>query len=70
MADPVRAGNDVSGGTFTCTGCGYPLDVGSRQHLPLCPFCHSEYWQRHHPSELVRDRYHTSPIAGDHHPEA
>ncbi len=37
MAEPVPAASDVSAGTYTCTSCGYRLEVGSTQHLP--PWC-------------------------------
>jgi predicted RNA-binding Zn-ribbon protein involved in translation (DUF1610 family) len=65
MAEPVRAGNDVSAGTYTCTSCGYPLDLKSRKHLPLCPFCHNEYWQGCHPSELASDPNPKIPTADE-----
>jgi predicted RNA-binding Zn-ribbon protein involved in translation (DUF1610 family) len=37
VAEPVPAGSDVSAGTYTCTSCGYELEVGSTQRLPPCP---------------------------------
>jgi hypothetical protein len=42
-AEPVRAGNDVVAGTYTCRG--YPLDSGTGRPLPPCPSCHNGYWQ-------------------------
>jgi len=39
MAEPVPAGSDVSSGTYSCTQCGYELDVSSTKHLPPCPSC-------------------------------
>lgn len=39
MADPVRSGSDVSAGTYSCTKCGYDLQVQSVQSLPPCPKC-------------------------------
>ncbi len=39
MAEPVPAGSDVSAGAYTCTSCGYRLEVSSTQHLPPCPEC-------------------------------
>jgi predicted nucleic acid-binding Zn-ribbon protein len=44
MADPVPTGSDVAAGTYRCTGCGYPLQVGSSEHLSPCPSCHSRFW--------------------------
>ena len=44
MADPVPSGSDVSAGTYTCTNCGYSLDVGSVQSLPPCPSCSNGSW--------------------------
>ena len=63
MAEPVSAGTDVPAGTYPCTSCGYrwTWDRG----LPLCPFCHSEYWHGCHPSQLVGDPEPTSPTAGE-----
>ena len=44
MAEPVPAGSDVSAGTYSCTSCGYNLDVGSVQSLPPCPSCSNGSW--------------------------
>ena len=46
MAEPVPAGSDVSSGTYSCTQCGYELDVSSTKHLPPCPSCGNAEWRR------------------------
>jgi hypothetical protein len=42
--DPIPAGSDVSSGTYSCTNCGYE-QVGSTEHLPLCPQCSNGEWK-------------------------
>ena len=56
MADPVPTGSDVSTGTYRCTGCGYPLEVGPSKHLSPCPTCHSRFWDKLTDSDSAVDR--------------
>ena len=37
MAEPVPAGSIVGHGTYQCTSCSYPLEIGSTSPLPPCP---------------------------------
>ena len=57
MAEPVPAGSDVSAGTYTCTQCGYKLDVGSTSHLPPCPECQNGSWNTQSGGDSVNDPY-------------
>ena len=57
MADPVPAGNDVSAGTYTCTECGYELQVSSTTHLPPCPECGNGEYNTVTGGDSVRDPY-------------
>jgi DNA-binding HxlR family transcriptional regulator len=51
----AASGSDVSSGTYTCTQCGYELNVGSRTHLPPCPSCGNTEWSTQ--SGAVHDPY-------------
>jgi predicted RNA-binding Zn-ribbon protein involved in translation (DUF1610 family) len=57
MADPVPAGSDVSSGTYSCTACGYDLDVGSTKHLPPCPKCGNGMYNTRSGGDSVSDPY-------------
>jgi predicted nucleic acid-binding Zn-ribbon protein len=57
MADPARAGSDVSAGTYRCTACGYQLDVQSTQHLPPCPSCGNGRYHTVSGGDSVDDPY-------------
>lgn len=57
MADPVPAGSDVSAGTYSCTSCGYPLDVQSTKSLPPCPQCQNGSWKTQTGGDSVQDPY-------------
>jgi Zn finger protein HypA/HybF involved in hydrogenase expression len=57
MADPVPAGSDVSAGTYSCTQCGYSLDVQSTKHLPPCPQCNNGMWNTVSGGDSVHDPY-------------
>jgi predicted nucleic acid-binding Zn-ribbon protein len=57
MANPVPAGSDVSSGTYSCTQCGYELDVGSTKHLPPCPSCGNAEWSTQSGGDSVDDPY-------------
>ena len=57
MADPVPAGSDVSAGMYSCTNCGYGLDVESTQHLPPCPQCGNGSWNTQSGGDSVDDPY-------------
>jgi predicted nucleic acid-binding Zn-ribbon protein len=57
MADPVPSGSDVSAGTYTCTSCGYSLDVGSVQSLPPCPDCSNGSWNTVTGGDAAEDPY-------------
>lgn len=57
MADPVPAGSDVSAGTYTCTECGYELQVSSTTHLPRCPECGNGEYNTVTGGDSVRDPY-------------
>ena len=57
MADPVPAGSDVSAGTYTCTECGYDLQVSSTTHLPPCPECGNGQYNTVRGGDSVRDPY-------------
>jgi hypothetical protein len=46
MAEPVPAGSSVGQGTYQCTSCSYPLEIGSTSPLPPCPWCQNWHWQR------------------------
>ncbi|MET1006031.1 MAG: hypothetical protein ABWX96_10805 [Propionibacteriaceae bacterium] len=46
MVDPVPTGSEASAGTYRCTSCGYPLEVGSMKPLSPCPSCHNRFWER------------------------
>jgi predicted RNA-binding Zn-ribbon protein involved in translation (DUF1610 family) len=57
MAEPVPAGSDVSAGTYSCTNCGYQLEVGSTDHLPPCPSCNNAEWQTQSGGDSAQDPY-------------
>ena len=57
MAEPVPAGSDVSSGTYSCTQCGYELDVSSTKHLPPCPSCGNAEWSTQSGGDSVDDPY-------------
>ena len=57
MADPVPAGSDDSAGTYTCTSCGYELQVGSTKHLPPCPSCGNGEYDVQSGGDSVNDPY-------------
>jgi predicted RNA-binding Zn-ribbon protein involved in translation (DUF1610 family) len=57
MAAPVPAGSDVSSGTYSCTACGYDLDVGSTKHLPPCPKCGNGMYNTRSGGDSVSDPY-------------
>jgi DNA-directed RNA polymerase subunit RPC12/RpoP len=44
MTDRVPAGSDVSPGTYSCTNCGYKLEVDPTRRLPSCPSCFNRTW--------------------------
>ena len=46
MPEPVPAGSSVGHGTYQCTSCSYPLEIGSTSPLPPCPCCHNGHWQK------------------------
>ncbi len=57
MAEPVPAGSDVSAGTYTCTDCGYELEVGSTDNLPPCPRCRNGKWHTVTGGDSAEDPY-------------
>jgi hypothetical protein len=57
MAEPVPAGSDVSAGTYSCTQCGYDLDVSSTKHLPPCPSCGNAEWSTKSGGDAADDPY-------------
>ena len=57
MAEPVPAGSDVSAGTYSCTQCGYDLDVSSTKHLPPCPSCGNAEWSTKSGGDAAADPY-------------
>jgi predicted nucleic acid-binding Zn-ribbon protein len=58
MVDPVPTGSDVAAGTYRCTGCGYPLQVGSSKHLSPCPSCRNRSWDKLTDSDPSQDPFH------------
>ena len=57
MADPVRAGSDVSAGTYRCASCGYELQVGSTKNLPPCPSCRNGQYDTISGGDSAQDPY-------------
>jgi predicted RNA-binding Zn-ribbon protein involved in translation (DUF1610 family) len=57
MAEPIPAGSDASAGTYSCTSCGYELEVSSTDHLPPCPSCNNGEWQTLRGGDSARDPY-------------
>ena len=57
MAAPAPAGSDVSAGSYKCTNCGYELEVGSTEHLPLCPDCQNGDYHTVSGGDAVEDPY-------------
>jgi predicted RNA-binding Zn-ribbon protein involved in translation (DUF1610 family) len=47
----------VSSGTYSCTQCGYELDVSSTKHLPPCPSCGNAEWNTQSGGDSVDDPY-------------
>jgi len=62
VAEPVPSGSDVSAGTYSCTSCGYKLDVDSTRHLPPCLSCGNGKWDTVTGGDSVNDPY---PDAAD-----
>jgi predicted RNA-binding Zn-ribbon protein involved in translation (DUF1610 family) len=57
MAEAVPSGSDVLAGAYSCTRCGYKLDVDSMRHLPPCPCCGNGRWDRVTGGDSVNDPY-------------
>jgi ribosomal protein L37AE/L43A len=57
MADRVRAGSDVSAGTYMCTECGYHLLARSTTQVPPCPCCNKGLWSTVSGGGSIHDSY-------------
>ena len=44
-------------GTYSCTQCGYELDVSSTKHLPPCPSCGNAEWSTQSGGDSADDPY-------------
>jgi predicted RNA-binding Zn-ribbon protein involved in translation (DUF1610 family) len=57
MAEPIRAGSDVTSGTYRCTTCGNTITMDSKSSIPPCPSCNNGEWDTVRGGDAAADPY-------------